>query len=332
MAPRGPFRSPAQQHRLRDHVVALSWSADGGLLAAALGDGGVGVIDGTAVRAWDAHGMTTTACAWSPAGRVLASGGADRHVRWWSPDGGALGAVGGGAWVDALAWDPRHPRLAAAVGRQVAWCDAPGQMRWLDAGGQATALGWHPGGSALAVGRNRCLRVFDEDGSPVADQPCEGPVQAVAWSPDGLRIAAGRHDQALTVYDAVSGDAWAMNGYPAKVAGVAWSPDGAWLASAGGAEVVLLDTRSGRPKGEEAVLLEPHPRPVAAVAWAPDGSVVGEAAGDGTVAWTRMKDRTPRPLGHGRIEAAATAIAWSPDGRRLAAGAADGTVAVWTAR
>ncbi len=57
-------------------------------------------------------------------------------------------------------------------------------------------------------------------------------VVAVAWSPDGKRIASGSSD--VQVWDAVDGgNVFTYRGHSDQVTAVAWSPDGKRIASGG---------------------------------------------------------------------------------------------------
>ena len=57
-------------------------------------------------------------------------------------------------------------------------------------------------------------------------------MSAVAWSPDGQRIASGSFDQTVQVWDAVDGgQVFAYREHSIAVEAVAWSPDGRRIAS-----------------------------------------------------------------------------------------------------
>ena len=59
-------------------------------------------------------------------------------------------------------------------------------------------------------------------------------VLAVAWSPDGGRIASGSRDMTIQVWDAFTGKhAFTYRGHSNAVASLAWSPDGRRIAPGG---------------------------------------------------------------------------------------------------
>ena len=59
-------------------------------------------------------------------------------------------------------------------------------------------------------------------------------VGAVAWSPDGTRIASGGYDDTVRVWNAADGShPYTYTGHSSGVLAVAWSPDGTRIASGG---------------------------------------------------------------------------------------------------
>jgi WD40 repeat protein len=59
-----------------------------------------------------------------------------------------------------------------------------------------------------------------------------GPVNSVAYSPDGKTLASGSRDQTIKLWEAAAGKEQAtLKGHTAPVESVAYSPDGKTLAS-----------------------------------------------------------------------------------------------------
>jgi len=151
-------------------------------------------------------------------------------------------------------------------------------------------------------------------------------VLAVAWSPDGTRIASSGYDETVQIWDATSGKEIVIyRGHSAWVKAIAWSPDGTSIASAGADTTVHTWNAS---TGRNTLIYRGHPRIVSAVAWSPEGTRIASAGYDQKVlVWDAF---TGRDLYTYHDHAGfVNALAWSPDGASIASASDDRTVHIW---
>jgi WD40 repeat protein len=162
---------------------------------------------------------------------------------------------------------------------------------------------------------------------PANEHP--GPVRAVAYSPDGARLASGGMDGAVRVWDAHTGAVMlTLARHRGWVNAVAYSPDGGSLASGGSDGAVRVwDARTGALTRT----LARHGGLVNAVAYSPDGDGLVSGGIDGVVRVIDVSAGAAKLTLAGH-EGEVRAVAYSPDGLRLASGSSDGTVRVWHAR
>jgi WD40 repeat protein len=167
-----------------------------------------------------------------------------------------------------------------------------------------------------------------DESSPVWSMPTGHPlgVQAVAFAPDGRRLATGGVDGSVVIWEVGNGAQKERSDHPqSRVVYLAFSPDGTTLASGhGNSAVVLWNVMTGK----ERVLLTGHANEGICLDFSPDGATL---ATGGEKPGIRLWD-----VASGKIKAtlrarpgAVRSVRFSPDGRTLASGYAAGLVELW---
>jgi WD40 repeat protein len=165
-------------------------------------------------------------------------------------------------------------------------------------------------------------------------------VTAVAWSPDGKRIASASADKSVQVWDTSNGGLVFVNSsHTKKVLAVAWSPDGRRIASGSEDKSVqvwspikdkssFFGTLRLTLRGQFSY--KGHSGRVNGLIWSPNGQRIASVSNDKSMqVWDSSTGK--KFIIHRNISAGLNAVAWSPDGRYIAAGGNDKIVQVWDA-
>lgn len=317
LRPLAPRKLPVSLPPLGGLVEALAFAPDGRTLATG-GSTALMVWDsrtGRLLRKLPGHRGVIVSAAFSPDGQLLASGGLDVTIRLWDPGNGA--------------------ELAALHGHS----------------GRVAGLSFSPDGRTLASGsRDGTARLWDVDplhlrhlrALPAQGVPLprsEGPLGALAFSPDGKLLAQVR-PRAVTLSDPGDGS---RIGEPLRLDPRAagfyvrpscqFSPDGRRLAAAAAnGDVRIWDVSSHRVVGA----LRGTPAIVSAMCFASDHLLLTANGGGstGAVASRRLWDLRSASLlasSPGDSSRPQGAVALSPDRRTLVTAGAEQTVELWDA-
>jgi hypothetical protein len=164
--------------------------------------------------------------------------------------------------------------------------------------------------------------------------PVRAPVAAVAYGPDGKRLAAGGHKEVLLI-DGPSGEVVSkLPGQIGQVTALAFSRDGRHLAVASHTAGTLGEVRlyaippKGLPAEQPIHVLAAHKDAIHAIAFSPDSKILATCSYDRLIKlWDVATGKELRTLKD--HSDAVYGVAFSPDGHWLASGAADRAVKVW---
>ncbi len=240
------------------------------------------------------HERIVSSVAFSPDGKILASGSWDYTIRLWNVNTGEL--------------------LKTLIGHENC----------------VSSVAFSPDGKILASGSwDHSIRIWDVDTGNHIHTPVRKDtgvahwdrVRSVAFSPDGQILVVGSHDKSISLWDT---NTWQnLNGRTEpqdKITSVKFSPDGQYVACGSLDDNVYLWDTKGQNNTNIWTLHKKlkHRNGIAGIAFNPDGKILATGAGKTIRLWNPNTGQLLNTLaGHTH---SVNHLAFSRDGQTLASG------------
>ncbi|HEY8901510.1 MAG TPA: hypothetical protein VIM61_13945 [Chthoniobacterales bacterium] len=313
-----------------DHILGLSWAADGESLAVTPASGPILVRRESDVRELPDHGLGNGAAVFHPSEALLATAGTDGRIRLHDFAAPPREIALGKGWIERLAWSPDGAHLATGHGKRLVILDQTGAPAQEFAAHKSTVadFAWNPREpheiASVADGGATMWRLGEEE--PFARFDWGGASLLADWSPDGRWLATGDQTTSVHVYDFTRDYPLHIQGYETKVKALAFNSASRKLATGGGQLVTVWPcTGKHGPEGAVPKQLPGHTGDSIALAYRRGSDWLASGGTDGRLILFEPES-SGQPRASLSLDSAVTTIAWHPADPILAAGTENGDV------
>uniref|UniRef100_A0A5B6YHJ6 Putative F-box-like/WD repeat-containing protein TBL1XR1 isoform X1 n=1 Tax=Davidia involucrata TaxID=16924 RepID=A0A5B6YHJ6_DAVIN len=265
----------------------------------------------------EGHTSEVFACAWSPAGSLLASGSGDSTARIWT--------IGDGPCSSSM----QHGAVNVVVLKHF-------KGRTNEKSKDVTTLDWNGEGTLLATGSyDGQARIWNRDGELVSTlNKHKGPIFSLKWNKKGDYLLSGSVDKTAIVWDIKTGE-WKQQFefHSAPTLDVDWRNNVSFATCSTDNMIYVCKVGENRPTKT----FSGHQGEVNAIKWDPTGSLLASCSDDSTAKiWSMKQDTYLHDLKEHAKEI--YTIRWSPTGPGtnnpnqqlvLASASFDSTIKLW---
>ena len=300
-----------------------------------------------AVLVFSQHTQPVRSVAWSPDGRLLASGANDARLLTWDTTGVVQTQLAQPGQVRAVAWLPSGAILAAGANNHVTWLNTQSGAQLARSQhthtGTITTLAWSPRQPYHLVSGATDMKAVVWDSTTFKLQTIfaghTAPVESASWASDNQTIATSSHGGVVRVWMADN----AQENHPLYIDAqkpmrtLSFNPTTNQLAVGGDDGIVRLwngltcrqpgQGQFGAQCLDMPMRLTAQNGVVRTLTWSPDGRFLATGGDDGMLAlWYPAQSQSPLFKVH--HDAPVLALTWSPDGKHIAA-ASGNSVTIW---
>ncbi|BAZ16845.1 WD-40 repeat-containing protein [Calothrix sp. NIES-4071] len=283
---------------------------------------------------------------YSPDGKLIASGGTDRMIKIWRPDGTLLQTLNGHELaVTSIAFSPDGKTLASASldKKVLLWrmketgeFESSPYKSLIRHSEGIYSVNFSPDGRLIATGSaDNTIKIWRSSGELVKIiRGHTGEINWVTFSPDGQLIASASQDKTVKIWrrDGSLVTTLPLNDFQG-VTSVVFSPDNRYLAAGNrsGAVQLFRQTSIGAVKTSNFQLIKTlsnHTATVWNLNFSPNSKYLASAGDDNAInIWNLDGNLIETFKGHND---AVSSIAFSPDGKTLASASWDKSIKLWS--